>query len=108
MRVHAIETGRVQIKASQIIGRGHGLRRRFAPLFDAEWSDWLPVNAYAIEHRDGVILVDTGASASFMRLPRWHPYFRFVRPLRHRAGAGGRRATEGARHGRRPTSSASC
>jgi len=77
MRVHTIETGRVQIKASQVIGRGHGLGRRLAPLFDAEWSDWLPVNAYAIEHRDGVILVDTGASAAAMRLPRWHPYLRF-------------------------------
>jgi glyoxylase-like metal-dependent hydrolase (beta-lactamase superfamily II) len=77
MRVHAIETGRVQIKASQILGRGHGLTRRLAPLIDAEWSEWLPVNAYAIEHRDGVILVDTGASAGVKRLPRWHPYFRF-------------------------------
>ena len=77
MRVHAIQTGRVRIKASQIIGRGRGLSRRLAPLFDAEWSDWLPINAYAIERHDGVILVDTGASASFMRLPRWHPYFRF-------------------------------
>jgi hypothetical protein len=53
MRVHVIETGRVRIKASQVVGRGQGLRRRLAPLFDAEWSDWLPVNAYAIEHRDG-------------------------------------------------------
>jgi N-acyl homoserine lactone hydrolase len=77
MRIHVIETGRVQIKASQIIGRGHGLARRIAPLFDAEWSDWLLINAYAIEHRDGVILVDTGASAGVKRLPRWHPYFRF-------------------------------
>ena len=77
MRVHVIETGRVRIKASQIAGRGDGLARRIAPLFDAEWSDWLPVNAYAIEHRDGVILVDTGASAGVKRLPRWHPYFRF-------------------------------
>ena len=77
MRVHVIETGRVQIKASQIVGRGHGLARRIAPLFDAEWSEWLPVNAYAIEHRDGVILVDTGVSAGVKRLPRWHPYFRF-------------------------------
>jgi glyoxylase-like metal-dependent hydrolase (beta-lactamase superfamily II) len=77
MRVHAIETGRVQIKASQIVGRGHGLARRLAPLFDAEWSDWLPVNAYAIEHRDGVILIDTGASTGVKRLPRWHPFFRF-------------------------------
>jgi N-acyl homoserine lactone hydrolase len=76
VRVHVIETGRVQIKASQIVGRGYGLARRIAPLFDAEWSDWLPVNAYAIEHRDGVILVDTGVSAAVKRLPRWHPYFR--------------------------------
>jgi N-acyl homoserine lactone hydrolase len=77
MRVHVIETGRVQIKASQIVGRGHGLARRLAPLFDAEWSEWLPVNAYAVEHRDGVILIDTGASTGVKRLPRWHPFFRF-------------------------------
>ena len=78
MRIHAIETGRVQIKASQIAGRGHGLARRLAPLTDSQWSAWLPTIAYAIEHRDGVILVDSGASAGLMRLPRWHPYFRFA------------------------------
>jgi len=76
MRVHAIQTGRVKIKASQIVGRGHGLKRRLAPLIDSEWSDWLPTLAYAIEHRDGVILVDAGASAANKSLPRWHPYFR--------------------------------
>ena len=52
--------------------------RRLAPLVDKEWSDWLPTTAYAIEHRDGVILVDTGASAGLVRLPRWHPYFRLA------------------------------
>ena len=77
MRIHVIGTGRVRIKPSQIVGRGHGLARRIAPLVEAEWSDWLPVNAYAIEHRDGVILVDTGVSAHVKHLPRWHPYFRF-------------------------------
>jgi len=78
MRVYAIETGRVRIKASQIVGEGHGLSRRLAPLIDAEWSDWLPICVYAIEHRDGVILVDAGASAGLKRLPRWHPYFRLA------------------------------
>lgn len=78
MRIHAIQTGRVRIKASQIVGRGHGLARRLAPLTDPEWSEWLPTCAYAIEHREGVILVDTGASASLGRLPRWHPYFRLA------------------------------
>ena len=76
MRVYAIQTGQVRIKASQVVGRGHGLKRRLAPLIDSEWSAWLPVFAYAIEHRDGVVLVDSGASAAAKSLPRWHPYFR--------------------------------
>jgi N-acyl homoserine lactone hydrolase len=76
MRLHAIQTGRVKIKASHAVGRGHGLKRRLAPLIDSEWSAWLPTLAYAIEHRDGVILVDAGASAANKSLPRWHPYFR--------------------------------
>ena len=78
MRIHAIQTGAVQIKTSQIVGRGHGLARRMAPLFDENWSDWLPVYAFAIEHRDGVILVDSGSNAGLKRLPRWHPYFRLA------------------------------
>ncbi len=78
MRIHALQTGRVQVKASQIEGRGHGWARRLAPLIDAAWSDWLPTYAFAIEHRDGVVLVDAGASARLMRLPRWHPYFRLA------------------------------
>ena len=78
MRIHAIQTGAVQIKASQIVGRGHGFARRLAPLFDENWSDWLPVYAFAIEHRDGVILVDSGSNAGLNSLPRWHPYFRLA------------------------------
>jgi len=77
MRVHAIQTGRVRIKTSQIVGRGHGLARQVAPLFDSRWSPWLPVLAYAIEHPDGVILVDTGMSSRLTRDPPWHPFFRF-------------------------------
>ena len=42
MRVHAIQTGLVQIKASQVVGRGHGFGRRLAPFVDADWADWLP------------------------------------------------------------------
>ena len=78
MRIHAIQTGSVQIKTAQITGRGHGLARRLAPLFDENWSDWLPVYAFAIEHRDGVILVDSGSNAGLKSLPRWHPYFRLA------------------------------
>ena len=78
MRIHAIQTGRVQIKMSQIDGRGHGLRRQLAPLTDPVWSPWLPTYAWAIEHPEGVILVDTGSSTKLKELPRWHPYFRYA------------------------------
>lgn len=78
MRIHAIQTGRVKVKASQMVGRGHGLQRKTAPFVDKQWSQWLPTYAYAIEHRDGVILVDTGSNTALMRLPRWHPYHRFA------------------------------
>lgn len=78
MRIHAIQTGLVQIKASQIDGRGHGLARKMAPLLDRNWSDWLPTYAWAIEHQEGVILVDTGSTATLKNLPRWHPYFRYA------------------------------
>jgi glyoxylase-like metal-dependent hydrolase (beta-lactamase superfamily II) len=78
MRVHAIETGRVRVKASQLIGRGGGLARRLAPLVDDEWSDWLPTYVFAVEHPEGVVLVDSGANAGLKRLPRWHPYFQLA------------------------------
>lgn len=78
MRIHAIETGRVQIKKAQIVGRGHGLWRQLQPIVSQEWADWSPVYAFAIEHPDGVIVVDTGANAGLKSLPRWHPYFQLA------------------------------
>jgi len=75
MRVHAIQTGRVQIKQAQIAGRGHGTWRQLRPILSPEWADWCPTYAWAIEHPEGVIVVDTGAAAHLKSLPRWHPYF---------------------------------
>jgi N-acyl homoserine lactone hydrolase len=77
MRIHAITTGRVRIKEAQIEGRGHGLWRRLAPILSADWATWSPVYVWAIEHPEGVIVVDTGANAGLKSLPRWHPYFQF-------------------------------
>jgi N-acyl homoserine lactone hydrolase len=79
MRVHAIRTGSVEVHRRQVEGRGTGLRRRAATLLDRGWSGPLPILAWAIEHPDGVVVVDTGESARVREpgyLPRWHPYFR--------------------------------
>ncbi len=88
MRVHAIQTGTVAIKEAQRRGRGHGLRRRLNTLLDRAWTAPLPIHAWAIEHPEGVIVVDTGETARAGQpgyFPRWHPYYRlglkvWVRP----------------------------
>jgi glyoxylase-like metal-dependent hydrolase (beta-lactamase superfamily II) len=78
MKIHAIQTGRVQIKQAQIEGRGHGLWRMAQPFLSREWADWSPTFAWAIEHPEGVIVVDTGEAAHLKSLPRWHPYFQLA------------------------------
>ena len=78
MRIHAIQTGRVRIKQAQIEGRGHGLWRQIQPIVSSEWAEWVPVYAWAIEHPEGVIVVDTGSGAHLKSLPRWHPYFQLA------------------------------
>jgi N-acyl homoserine lactone hydrolase len=78
MKIHAIQTGTVAVKSRQVNGVGHGLRRRLGTLTDHEWSEPLPIYAFAIEHPEGVIVVDTGETARTSEtgyIPRWHPYF---------------------------------
>ena len=81
MKFHAIETGTVRIKASQRVGRGRGSMRQVNILLDREWTEPLPILAWAIETDDGVIVVDTGETARTSEAgysPRWHPYFRMA------------------------------
>lgn len=76
MKVHAIQTGTVRIKTAQMEGRGLGLISIFA---DPNWGDWLPTYAWAIEHDEGVIVVDSGQGAHLLEGHgrSLHPYFRW-------------------------------
>jgi N-acyl homoserine lactone hydrolase len=50
-------------------------------LFDREWTEPLPILAWAIETDEGVVVVDTGETARTSEagyFPRWHPYFRLA------------------------------
>jgi glyoxylase-like metal-dependent hydrolase (beta-lactamase superfamily II) len=80
MKIHAIQTGTVTIKTRQVEGVGHGTRRQLNMFLDREWSEPLPIYAFAIEHPDGVIVVDTGQTARVTEpgyYPSWHPFYRF-------------------------------
>jgi glyoxylase-like metal-dependent hydrolase (beta-lactamase superfamily II) len=81
MKIHAIQTGTVALTRSWREGVGHGKRRLLNSLLDREWTDPLPIYAFAIEHPEGVIVVDTGETARAMEpgyFPRWQPFFRFA------------------------------
>jgi N-acyl homoserine lactone hydrolase len=78
MRIHAIQTGFVKIKSAQVEGHGHGLARRLAIFTDRNWTEWLPTYAWAIEHKEGVIVVDTGQGAHLLETgTSYHPYVRW-------------------------------
>ena len=78
MRIHAIQTGSVRIKESQVRGNGHGLRRRLGVFTDPQWTDWLPTYAWMIEHPEGVIVVDTGQGTHLLDgVKSLHPYLRW-------------------------------
>jgi glyoxylase-like metal-dependent hydrolase (beta-lactamase superfamily II) len=78
MRIHAISTGTVQVTSRQRRGSGPGPLRPLLTMADRSFTDPLPIWAWAIEHPEGVIVVDTGETARVMEpgwFPRWHPYF---------------------------------
>jgi N-acyl homoserine lactone hydrolase len=77
--IRAIRTGLVQIPRAQMESRGSGPARLANMLFDREWSDWLPIHAWVIDHEEGIIVVDTGETTRVHERgyhPRWHPFYR--------------------------------
>ena len=80
MKIHAIQTGTVAIKTRQVEGVGQGRRRQLNMFLDWEWTEPLPIYAFAIEHPEGVIVVDTGETARTSNpeyFPGWHPFYRY-------------------------------
>lgn len=80
MKVTAIQTGAVQIKARHVESRFGPRPLRVADILaDRSWSPRLPIRAFAIEHPDGAIVVDTGESSHANDpgyQPSWHPFVR--------------------------------
>lgn len=75
IKIHPIQTGWVQIKTAQRVRKPGGFVRI---LIDTQWTEWLPIYAWVIDHPEGVIVVDTGdtaLAASPGYFPRWHPYY---------------------------------
>lgn len=78
-KIHAISTGLVKVRLKQIEGQGKGFMRTARIMFDKDWSEWLPIYVWVIDHEEGIILVDTGETSRVHEKgyhPSWHPFFR--------------------------------
>ena len=74
MNIFAIETGTVKITKNWLVGRGDGIKRLANTLFDSEFTDWLPITVWVIEHPEGLIVIDTGIPADANKRI-WFPPF---------------------------------
>jgi glyoxylase-like metal-dependent hydrolase (beta-lactamase superfamily II) len=81
IRIHPIQTGTVVLHERQRDGAGRGPARLVRTLADRRWTEPLPILAWAIEHPEGLIVVDAGETARATEpgyFPAWNPYFRFA------------------------------
>jgi glyoxylase-like metal-dependent hydrolase (beta-lactamase superfamily II) len=78
MKIYCIETGKVKVKKNQINKADGPVPGMAKLLFGREWSDWLPIHAWVIDHPEGIFIVDTGETHKTNikgYLPKWHPYY---------------------------------
>src|SRR5947209_17395297 len=68
MRIHALTTGTVRLKDAFLLASS-GWRRRVDLFLPGAWSEPVPIHCWAIERAGGLMLVDTGETASARDLP---------------------------------------
>lgn len=63
LRIHAIQTGFVAVKAAHRSFSGPAGMGMPAIALDPRWTDWMPIYAWVVEHPEGIIVIDTGESS---------------------------------------------
>ncbi len=79
--LYAIQTGRVRVRRSQILGSPNIFTRCYDLFLSSEWSEWLPIWCFLIEKDNERILIDTGETSKILDktyIPQRHIYHRFV------------------------------
>jgi len=81
MKIHLLQTGTVRSKQFQLTGTSNNLSRIYQLIFTQKWGEWMPTYCWLIEHKDGLILVDTGETAKIYEegyLPKGGLYHKAV------------------------------
>lgn len=75
VKVHVLDTGRVKLHRRQVEPHPRDRLRLLATLFDRNWTEWLAVWTFAVEHPEGPVVVDAGQDPAFTA-PWWDVYLR--------------------------------
>lgn len=71
VRVHHIQTGYVAVKSAHRSYSGRDGAGFPALMADNTWTEWMPITAWAIEHPEGVIVIDTGELSAAVTDPQF-------------------------------------
>lgn len=64
VKIHAISTGLVSVKKRFREARYKGIFAIFDTLLDKEFTEWLPIWVWVIEHPEGLFIIDTGENSN--------------------------------------------
>ncbi len=63
IKIHAISTGLVAVKQSMLVAKNPGTLAVLSSFLDRNFSEWMPIFVWVIEHPEGVFVIDTGENA---------------------------------------------
>lgn len=61
--IHGFTTGQVKVKSKFRTAKGNAFTSKINFLFDREWTEYMPIMVWVIDHPEGVFVVDTGENA---------------------------------------------
>ncbi len=71
IKIHALCTGTVAVKTNFKTKNGLGELAKINILFDGQYTEYLPIWVWVIEHPDGLIVIDTGEISAISDLDQY-------------------------------------
>ncbi|MGZ3939554.1 MAG: N-acyl homoserine lactonase family protein [Flavisolibacter sp.] len=68
VKIHALSTGTVAMKTSAMTKKGFGGLSKLNIMLDKEFTDYMPIWVWVIEHPDGLVVIDTGETSAIKNL----------------------------------------
>lgn len=78
VKIHAIQTGSVAVKRSHRTNKTAHFLTPIKISLDKQFTEFMPIWVWVIEHPEGVIVIDTGENAEIMNADYFRPVGRMV------------------------------